>query len=1145
MAQIKDFFELTAYDEQTQFRDTDPELIVASYLFTDLTANVATNLLTYLSAPGPVSPKMICGPRGVGKSHLLSVIHRLAENPSRKTKIQHQQVKTVAGRLGALLPITLYLDNDLRTPFSDALSAAIRTATHGTVSFQPSGDHTRDLTLLSESLISITPVILIDGLSNRLKSGVRDRVRDDLEWLGTLSEKAYGGRIRVIITLDDDAAKSDVDLSVLSQNYQPENLGLDCLKEIIGQCLFKKSSRNRAELQALYKRVKAKLPHFYWSESDFVTLFPMHPIILEVAASLRSHISAFSLLGFASSAAVRATGRPPLSLIMLDEAFDRFEYELRKNGALSAAFATYDKLLNSIGANAPPAHRITTRLLLKSLFIISLTGHGAGVQRLAEALMLVDERVNGYVLANECLTEVSQRAGSSVIVTGEGDQRTLCLPIGDTNDLESAIEAEAVAISDQDPRLLEILVGIGGRCFSDWPFTYDRQQSKLHDKASMSVLWRGAEREGILCFNHPLTFRSEEAMPYTREDRSLGEISDSLLELDLGAQEPDTGLLPSSTSHETDWEVILQTPNTPVPAQTQIPSGVLVWSATEATGSDWKYIVKLFLIAQRFSVDGSRVSPRLELLLGDLRTRVIEQFEKIYLNNGTIVGRQVNSPLSDRKPNQTLSALLSGLLDPALTVRFSQHPTFGGLVTPEKIEALHRGLLCGENPTDATVQSYAAQFAVPLSLTRKTNGAYELDIESDECATSPVMVAIRKLIEGSPQGVVPLADALSLMRRPPFGLQTPIQRIILSALVAGWQIELTNSAATEVLTPANLARDLDLSRYTLLRRTATIVYSTERLSEWCGRLLNDHIWFDLSTADGRRQVREAFADWQKRWVAIDLDRRMAALPEEAPTAKVGQMYYTCKRYFDRVAAAITAMLQGRVPLEQGLTHIVDIFAGNETVFDRLASDLTKLSEFLDWAPWAIRAREFIETADYTGDQHIEKLRHELTKGWEDPNKLLDSAERTLMVEQAEEFNRAYQTVYIDAHDSPERKAAMNSFTELLESNEWQKCRSELETNHISERMLAITSLVNELNHHRCESDVRSNLASASHCDCGFSLYSPDDPARLFGMLKRLLTEEIGSPISVMIPTLSAAQQASLSASHPITDALDIDNLLNM
>ena len=131
-------------------------------------------------------------------------------------------------------------------------------------------------------------------------------------------------------------------------------------------------------------------------------------------------------------------------------------------------------------------------------------------------------------------------------------------------------------------------------------------------------------------------------------------------------------------------------------------------------------------------------------------------------------------------------------------------------------------------------------------------------------------------------------------------------------------------------------------------------------------------------------MREAFAAWHDQWVYTDLDRRMAALPDEAPTARVGQMFYTCKRYFDRMAAAITAMLHGRVPLEQGLTHIVNIFAGNEAVFDRLAQDLGRLAEFLDSAPKAARSREFIETADYTGDEHLEKLRHQLSEYWQEP-----------------------------------------------------------------------------------------------------------------------------------------------------------------
>ncbi|HZS44147.1 MAG TPA: DUF6079 family protein [Blastocatellia bacterium] len=1144
MPQIKDFVELTPYDETTHFRDSDPEQVISAYLLTDLTANSVSALLTYLSSAAPLPGKMICGLRGVGKSHLLTVIHRLAENPSRRTKIQHQQVRTLAGRLGALLPITLYLDSDLRTPFSDALAAAVRAATHGTISFQPSGDRGRDLILLSESLISVTPVFLVDGVSARLKSGVRERVKDDIEWLEALGEIAQTGKIKVIITLDEDVAKGNHELTVFAHNYQSEYIGIECLKELISQRLFKKSSRQRVELQALYKRVKSRLPHFYWSEADFVALFPLHPIVLEVTAALRSHTTAFSLLGFAASAGVRAAGRPLLSMIMLDEAFDRFEYELRKDSSLSQAFVTYDKLANSIVSTGPVASRITTRLLLKSLFIFSLTGRGIGIHRLAEGLMLVDDRVDGYSIASACLLELDQKASNSIISMSETGEKNYMLPIGDANDLESAIESEAETIADNDHRLLETLVGIGGRYFSDWPFSYDRQHASLTERAVMRVLWRGAEREGVISFERQSNFIFEETIAQNIGENTPTEITDSLLELDLEPHESQPLPTTSAIANETDWQVILLPPDVAPPEQSTIPSGVLFWIASEygaaengqgPRGSDWRYIVKLFLVAQRFSAEASRISPRLELLLGDLRSRVVERFESIYITNGSLVGRHVDSPLKSQRPNQTISGLFVSLLDPALTVKFPQHPVFGGLVTLDKIESLHRGLLCGENPNDTWVQSYAGQFAAPLSLVHMLNGQYELDLESDECATSPIMLAVRKLIEGSPQGVVPLADVIGLMRRPPFGLQAPIQRLLLSALVAGWQVELTNSAATDVLTPANLAKDLDLSRYTLLRRTATIVYSTERLSEWCSRLLGQQIWFDLSTADGRRQVREAFAEWQQRWTSLDLDRRVAALPEEAPTARIGQIYYTCRRYFDRMAAAVTAMLQGRVPLEQGLTHIVDIFAGSESVFDRLAQDLVKLTDFLEWAPWATHAREFIDTADYTGNERIETLRHNLAAFWEEPNRLLDPTDRQRMFEQAEEFIGAYQTLYIESHDSAQRRNAFDVLTDLLHSPEWQKCQNEIQSHGISERLLAITSLVNEASHHRCDSQVKNSLLSSSHCDCGFTLYAPDDLERLVAMLRRLLKEETDS--ATRQPYAFHQEPPILSATHPITDAL--------
>ena len=116
-----------------------------------------------------------------------------------------------------------------------------------------------------------------------------------------------------------------------------------------------------------------------------------------------------------------------------------------------------------------------------------------------------------------------------------------------------------------------------------------------------------------------------------------------------------------------------------------------------------------------------------------------------------------------------------------------------------------------------------------------------------------------------------------------------------------------------------------------------------------------------------------------------------------------------------------------------------------------------------------------------------------------------------MIEMVDEFTKSYQSLYVRSHNSHQRTLALDSFTDLLESHEWLHCQSDIQKKGVSERRLAITSLINELNHYRCEADVPINLQISSHCDCAFTLFAPDDPERLVVMLKRLLSEEMGIP----------------------------------
>jgi hypothetical protein len=118
----------------------------------------------------------------------------------------------------------------------------------------------------------------------------------------------------------------------------------------------------------------------------------MHPLIAEVASAVRQYVPAFAFLPFASAAGAHAVNRPALSLVVLDEVFDRTERDLRKAEALTSALSSYDHLAKHAVSQIPIMQRLQAKLLLKGLFILSLDGRGATAQELGAAMLLYDEQ---------------------------------------------------------------------------------------------------------------------------------------------------------------------------------------------------------------------------------------------------------------------------------------------------------------------------------------------------------------------------------------------------------------------------------------------------------------------------------------------------------------------------------------------------------------------------------------------------------------------------------------------------------------------------------------------------------------------------------------------------------------------------------
>src|SRR5688572_10023607 len=100
----------------------------------------------------------------------------------------------------------------------------------------------------------------------------------------------------------------------------------------------------------------------------------MHPATLDVAPFIRAYIPKFALLGFAAEAGEMIKGRPADSLIGFEEIFDSVEPQLRKVSELNSGFEAYDNLVQKAVAELPATERHHAKLILKTLFILTLNG---------------------------------------------------------------------------------------------------------------------------------------------------------------------------------------------------------------------------------------------------------------------------------------------------------------------------------------------------------------------------------------------------------------------------------------------------------------------------------------------------------------------------------------------------------------------------------------------------------------------------------------------------------------------------------------------------------------------------------------------------------------------------------------------------
>src|SRR5688572_4517080 len=366
-----------------------PAETLAAYHFTDATAELMSKWIDRITAlqGGEGMACALAGFRGVGKSHFLATLGAIAALPELRTKISDSHVSAAAQgllrRRYPLVNVRRGTEPTLIEEFRVGISKAFG------VELADVPNEVPDLMSLAKSRAGDLPfLVLVDTAEDR---GARV-ARDDGPVLGEIAQASKGMSALVAVALDDDIAGADGTNSAIVRTFTIDYLDQDHLYKVVDTHLFPKNNQFRHVLHDVYDYFREVMPSFRWSEQKFSALYPLHPVILEIAPFVRLFVQDFALLSFASEASERILGRPANSLIALDEVFDSAEKGLRKIEDLQEAFAAYDRLNTEVVAKIPILQRLQAKLILKALLLLSLDGQGTTAADITAGMLIFDEK---------------------------------------------------------------------------------------------------------------------------------------------------------------------------------------------------------------------------------------------------------------------------------------------------------------------------------------------------------------------------------------------------------------------------------------------------------------------------------------------------------------------------------------------------------------------------------------------------------------------------------------------------------------------------------------------------------------------------------------------------------------------------------
>ncbi|MFL6211342.1 MAG: hypothetical protein ACJ74W_21015 [Pyrinomonadaceae bacterium] len=1060
---IKDYVEPQAFDEVRDFA-ADPARVVAAYRFTDATSDLLARWLDALAdlPPGRGAARALAGLRGVGKSHLLATFGALVAAPELRPRVPDAHVAVSAKRLAGRRAQVVRVERGTRPALVEELRAAF-IAAFGRAATEWPDDPVALIAAAVEHVHGATLVLIIDTAYGR-----EQRVeRDDGPLLSQLATAAQGTDAFVALALDDDIAGADGINAALVQTYQIDYLEPEHLYRVADLYLLRKQAQARTALHEIYLTLRHTIPNFNWSEPRFAALYPVHPLVADVAASVRLYATTFAFLPFASASALQALNRPALSLVLLDEVFDRTEAELRAAKDLQDAFATYDELSTNGVAKFPAMQRLQVRLVLKLLFVLSLDGRGASARDLCAALLFHDE--SAPLAAVQRIDAMLQHLAALAPADGlsaraEQDELRYRFRIGAAREFDEALAAAVKRLPADDAVTLgKLLRSFAHARFNDWPASADESETN----ASLHANWRGTSRRGRFKL-HVDAAASSIVAP--------APVAATHYEWGLSVLAPDADGLPAA---------LVDKQTRPTNADDSQQPISLVWQPARMTGDD-AVVLRRLLALRTDPALGAFVEPALAAHAA-LSTQAEHIWTRLHLDEGVLTCAGAQLALRERAQSApTLSALLAALLDEPLAARYPQHPHFAASLNESDCARLVECMFGTVPESDA--QPLIAQFALPLGLARaRDDGTHTLECGETALAQSWCQTALT-IVEQAGKSGVTFAALQYALGRAPFGLSAAAQHLVIAALIAQRRLELVTPTG-ERLGRSAAAGGIDWANVAGVACAVIAQHDVEALTVWARQLTNNNALASLAEAGARASLRAALGAWLADWRAHALVGRCEQLPDSGLTLRVWQLVKLVRRTFGVAAEAVAATLADTISLEEGLQRVADAFGNSPVQFAESAAARAALTAYIAELAEREQVRAYLAGAEPTGVEEIECARRELLLSTDDAHSLFDDGACARFDLLWQEFHTRYAAHYADLHEhavgARNERAAID---EALRSDAWREFEALAQLPFVNrQHRQEADTLIAELRRAHCELDVRALLATQPTCACAFRL----------------------------------------------------------